>query len=450
MGGNVLEKKRFCLKWPWNLIVYILLVLALRVFAVPVILLLMAWNKKQQPDGPEEGWCLQRTRYRLANLGLAALFLVIGACLGALFLYQAPADKSGWDISDYGTLAVAGIGGVGFLAAAVYEGWTSIRDALFPEKSRLAKSIRSQLPFPDEAPPVKELFAMVDRDIRENGRWFDRAAVGKEWLLGDDASLLSRVRVVFGRNETTIHHRGGRTQTSRTIQVYVLDDRKQVQVTGLRDPGELKPLLDCLKLRCPEALFLPYDKYPDYCGKSEEEWQALLREYNARKAGRERREAEDAYAAHAASDLRQADLEHPRTAAFQVSDLGLRTDGEPPQRRLSCTLTLSERGGAAREFRTPTRRDIELAAQGLAGGRYAAVYLRDKADYIYLRAGTREDGRVTVNVSRPGPDRLRVYETKCTDRQAEKYLLDWTADLFSEDLSNWKDITKQLEKQSKK
>ena len=35
---------------------------------------------------------------------------------------------------------------------------------------RLAKSIRSQLPYPDEAPPVEELFAMVDRDIQANGQ----------------------------------------------------------------------------------------------------------------------------------------------------------------------------------------------------------------------------------------------------------------------------------------
>lgn len=446
-------KKRFYLKWPWNLIVYVLLALTLRIFAIPVILLLMAWNKKQQPDGPEEGYCLQRCRYRLANLALAALFLLIGGCLAALFLYQAPADKSGWEPADYGTFAVAGIGGVGFLAAAVYEGWTSLRDALFPEKSRLARSIRSQLPYPDEAPPVKELFAMVDRDIRENGQKFDRAYVGKEWLLGDDASLLSRIRAVFGRDETVVHHRGGRTQTSRTIQLYVLDDRRQVQATGLRNPSELQALMTCLKLRCPEALFLPYEQYMDYCGKSEEEWQALLREYNARKAQRELREEERARDAARGSEFVPPIPQEPkisrddtRAILRQAGILGTdRPGGESPM-----TLTLSERGGATREYRSFTGRDIELAAQGLAEGRYTVVCLRDRADYIYLQTGTAEDGRVTVNVSRPGPDRLRVYETKCADRQARKYLTDWAAGLFSEDLSQWKDITRQLERQSEK
>ena len=34
-------KKRMYLKWPWNLVVYVLLVVLLRIFAIPVILLLM-------------------------------------------------------------------------------------------------------------------------------------------------------------------------------------------------------------------------------------------------------------------------------------------------------------------------------------------------------------------------------------------------------------------------
>ncbi len=62
------QKKRFYFKWPWNVVVYILLVVVLRIFAIPFILLIMWWNKKQQPDGPEEGYCLQRTRGRLSGL----------------------------------------------------------------------------------------------------------------------------------------------------------------------------------------------------------------------------------------------------------------------------------------------------------------------------------------------------------------------------------------------
>ena len=52
------SKKGFYLKWPWNILVYIVLVAILRIISIPVILLIMWWNKKQQPDGPEEGYYL--------------------------------------------------------------------------------------------------------------------------------------------------------------------------------------------------------------------------------------------------------------------------------------------------------------------------------------------------------------------------------------------------------
>ena len=60
------------------MVAYIILVVVFRLFAIPLILLIMWWNKKQQPDGPEEGYCLQRTRGRLTGLIWAAIFLVGG------------------------------------------------------------------------------------------------------------------------------------------------------------------------------------------------------------------------------------------------------------------------------------------------------------------------------------------------------------------------------------
>lgn len=452
-----MEKKKFYLKWPWNLLVYIVLALILRIFAIPVILLLMAWNKKQQPDGPEEGYCMQRTRMRLANLVWAVLFLLISLCVGVYFVaeIQERLDEgglSGQEFSFYGQLAVAAVISLAAFAAAIYEGFTALRDALFPEKSRLAKSIRSQLRSPDEAPPVKELFAMVDHDIKENGQWFDRAAVGKEWLLGDDASLLSRIRVVFGRNEIQRTHRGGRVQTRRIIQLYVLDDRKQVQVTGLRNPDELQALLNCLKLRCPDALFRPYKEYLDYTGKNEEEWHALLREFNARQSARKAAETDNAQPADPL-DFIQTDLSQPE-AAFSVADLGLdeEINAEEPSKleKLRFILTLSERNGTTRSYRTPTLRDVELAAQGLSDGKYTVVHLGGGSLYIYLQSGTAEDGRVTVNVCWPAGDGLHVYETKCSDRQAKRHLLTFANGHVPEDLSDWKDITKKLERQLKK
>lgn len=93
---------------------------------------------------------------------------------------------------------------------------------------------------------------------------------------------------------------------------------------------------------------------------------------------------------------------------------------------------------------------MELAGEGLAGGKYTVVTLFAGARYLYLKTGDKLDGRVTVNASRPDPDRLRVFETKCTDRQAQTWLLEMAEGTFDPDFSQWKDITKKLEKETKK
>ena len=92
--------KRFYLKWPWNVIVYIVLAVVLRVFAIPLILLIMWWNKKQQPDGPEEGYCLQRTRGRLTGLIPATLLMAGGpsACIFSIWVRRFPERLSAWTI----------------------------------------------------------------------------------------------------------------------------------------------------------------------------------------------------------------------------------------------------------------------------------------------------------------------------------------------------------------
>jgi len=441
--------KRFYLKWPWNVIVYVVLALVLRIFAIPVILLLMAWNKKQQPDGPEEGYCLQRTRRRLGRLAWALLYLIIALCCGAVFFMQIQEDRSAWKAKDWGMLIVSGVVALGGSALGIYEACTDLRDALCPAKSRLARSIRAQLPYPDEAPDVKELFAMVDRDIRENGMWFDRVAIGKEWIFGDDVTALTRVRGVFPRDEIKVHYVNGRRQSARIVELWIVDDRKQIQCTGLRDPNELKMAVDCLRLRCPEAVFSDHGKMSDLVDQSEEDWQAMERDYRRRRDQRLAREAEQAPASALPKTQGTAHLAQEKAAA-QFADLKEKLRAEEAPHTLRAQLTISERGGITREHRSPTDRDVELAMQGLAAGTYIAVCLRDGANYIYLQAGTAEDGRVTVNVSRPGPDRLQVYETKCTDRQAEKYLMDWAAGGLPEDLRQWKDITQKLQKQTSK
>src|SRR5699024_8574572 len=195
--------KRFYLKWPWNVIVYIVLAVVLRVFAIPLILLIMWWNKKQQPDGPEEGCCLRRTRGRLTGLIPATLLMAGGAlCLYFFYLGQTlPGEVERLDDQMRVVYHLCPFLGAGMIWIGIFLAYQSLRDALYPEKSALAQSIRDQLPYPDEAPPVKELFAMVDRDLKENGAWFGKLGVGREWVLGDVVSRIPRIRCVFSRVE---------------------------------------------------------------------------------------------------------------------------------------------------------------------------------------------------------------------------------------------------------
>ena len=278
-------KKRMYLKWPWNLVVYVLLVVLLRIFAIPVILLLMWWNKKQQPDGPAEGYCLQRTRGRLILLVWAAVALLMAAAGAAYLTLSWTVDKTGWDYMEYIKLAAAGLLAVGGLLAAGYLAYTGLRDAFCPEKSQLARSIRQQLPYPEEAPPVNELFAMVDDDLCRNGQWFGRLAVGHEWILGDEVSYIPRIRGVFWRDETRTRRSGNRVTTTRILQLWILDDRQQCRPTDLRQPKELQAALDCLRQRIPAAVFAKYDsrEYNDCIHADEQQWYFMEREFERRK-----------------------------------------------------------------------------------------------------------------------------------------------------------------------
>lgn len=290
-------KKRFYLPWPWSLLVYIALAVALRIFSIPFILLILWWNKKQQPDGPAEGYCLQRTRGRLIQLVWAAILLLAGAGCAVYAVVQWGEDRTDWTYLNYLKLAGSGLLAVIGVLLAVYLAYTGLRDAMCPEKSRLARSIRLQLPYPDEAPPVRELFAMVDEDLRKNGQWFGKLGVGREWVLGDEVSSISRIRGVFGRDELQSTHNSQGTRTTRIVQLYIVDDRQQQQVTDLRTPKELAGAMECLQQRAPGAVFGVYDakEHKELLYAKEEAWYDIERAYRQRKeaaAAWEKREEE--------------------------------------------------------------------------------------------------------------------------------------------------------------
>ena len=286
------KKGRRFVPWPWSLILYILFVVGAGYFigylwSFLIALGISAWRRKQNPDMPEGGYCLDKTRKRLASLGIAIILLFLGVCLCIYGWLLIQSDMTEWEARQYLELAVGLIGGLGFLASGIGTAYIALRDTFCPEKSTLARSIRSQLPYPDAAPGVRELFAMVDQDIRENGIWFDKVAVGKEWVLGEVASYIPRIRVFFGRDEFRTHRSGDRVNTNRIIELYILDDRRQTQIMTLRDPKELQSLMDCIALRAPDALVRPYKEYATWRSKSDMEWENMLREYRVKQGERE-------------------------------------------------------------------------------------------------------------------------------------------------------------------
>ena len=422
------------LKWPWNWVVCGVFVTAtwyfLGIFSLLLVALFLWWQKKRHPDAvPQGGYCLDRTRKRLARLLWSVLYLFLAAGCGVVFFMGFGEEKE--EIADWAVWIVSGGAFVLFAGCFLYETYTDLRDAFCPAKSRLARSIRSQLPYPDEAPPVEELFAMVDKDIEANGQWFDRVAIGKEWVLGDDVSSIARIRGVFARDEIKTHYANGRRQSARIIELYIVDDRRQVQTTGMRKPAELQAAVACLRLRAPEAHFDDHACMARFLDCTEEEWQSRERSFQRR---RDQRLAEE------------AERERLRDTSGNIYI----PPAQQPQRQALRRLSLSDKTGATRTYDSFTRRDVELAGEGLSEGKYTVVALFAGPRYLHLKAGGQLDGRVTVNASRPDPDKLRVFETKCTDRQAQEWLIQMFEGTFSPDFSQWKDITRMMEKEIKK
>ena len=272
-------KKQFYLKWPWDWAVYILLVLVLRIFSIPFIYLLIRWNRKRQPLVPEEGYCVQQARRRISQLWSTLVLLLVGV-LAALSFAVGLVERQGMEA------IVSGLISAVCLACAGFTGYTSLRDAFFPEKSALAQSIRSQMPNPEEAPEPRELFALVDQDIQENGQWFDCVAVGKEWVLGDQASYIPRSRGVFWRDEVVHRRMGGRIHTGRVLELRILDDRHQVQLTTLRDHRAMQPLVEEIRMQAPDAVYLPYDQFVNYNTLKGDAWENFLQEFRCRESKR--------------------------------------------------------------------------------------------------------------------------------------------------------------------
>lgn len=233
---------------------------------------------KKVNKGPVDGYCMAHLRKKLPLALVGLLFILAGAggAVYAWFMYnETPVEWA--NVIGGAVAAVLGI------VAGVYQTFTVLRDACFPEKSALAQSIRSQLDYPDEAPGVVELFSMVDSDIAQNGTWFGPLAVGREWVLGDEASRLDRVRGIFYLDKTERHHTSNGTKTSRILQLILLDDRRQTQTTDFSQPDDLEGAFLFLKERLPDAFYGTKQQMDSLVSQTQEEWHQTEADFEKRR-----------------------------------------------------------------------------------------------------------------------------------------------------------------------
>jgi hypothetical protein len=287
------KKKGFSgIPWPWNLILSIVFVAGAGFFigylwSFLIAMGASAWMKSRNPGMPSGGYCLEKTRKQLSSLGIAVLILFFAFCAAVYTWMMLEEDRTAWETMEYAKFAGSIVMSAALFLLGIYTAYIAIRDTFWPQNSTLARSIRSQLPYPDAAPGAAELFAMVDKDIEENGQWFDKIAVGKEWILGEVAGCIPRIRVYFGRDEIRTRRSGDRVNSTRIVELHILDDRRQHHILSLRNPRELEPLLNCISLRAPDAICRPYSEFGRWQGKSDMEWENLLREFRVKQGSRE-------------------------------------------------------------------------------------------------------------------------------------------------------------------
>lgn len=274
------------LSWPWNVILYVALFLVLRIFAIPFIVLLIYLRGRYSPHGGAEGYCLSRTRRRLVWLIPGVILLALGGVAIYLTLTVAPKE----DLQD--RLMVGGLGALALLIGICLS-VVGVRDTFFPEKSRLAQSIRDQLPFPDEAPGVAALFAMVDDDLAKNGTWFGPVGVGNEWVLGSEASYIPRICGIFVVDRIRRTGAGEHRRNTREMALILIDDEWRMSRTDFRvSPKDLHAAADYIALRSPDARRGVNDEYEQFLSMDEEAQEQFLQARRRRQGTRTAEQAQ--------------------------------------------------------------------------------------------------------------------------------------------------------------
>ena len=404
------EKKKSCpcwLCWPWNVVIYVILALVLRIFAIPFILILIAIRSRYSPHGVEEGYCLSRTHKRLVWLIPGVILLALGGAAIYLALTAAPED----DVKE--RLIVGGLGAV-MVVAGVCISVIGIRDSLFPAKSKLAQSIRNQLPYPDEAPGVAQLFAMVDDDLKKNGIWFGPVAVGDEWVLGSEASYIPRICGIFVVDRIRSAGAGENRRNTREMALILIDDEWRMSRTDFRvSPKDLHAAADYIALRVPDAQRGTNEQYSSFLFMEEEDREKFLMERRRRQGYR---------AADEAQAARQADAQ----------DMVLtRSDGSMTSRVTMQLLRAALKEGLEQEgdvfFLTPTQ---PLAWEGSVYQELECSFWPGEGELFPI------DLLLKRAPDQPGQPPREGLSRSCSLGEVEQVLSDWLSHRLP-DLGDW-------------
>lgn len=494
-------------------------------------------QRKNNPHGAEEGYCLSRTRKKLIWLIWALLMLVIAASLGVSFAIGLDQDRTYWEKTNYITLAVSGSGAVLMALLGLYLAYVAVRDAFFPAKSFLAQSIRNQLPYPDEAPSVEKLFAMVDNDLKENARWFGPVGIGREWVLGEGATKIDRIRGIFVIDEIHQYSTQSGTRTRRNMELVLIDDRWQRMTTSFNNPKDLKAAGDFLALLVPDAARGNGGQCSGFYSMNEIRRESFEREFRNKrnrrdsemiqreamsagsqnmilKAGGEvtsrvtnelveeylrrcleqelesftltpNRPIESSGKALRAMNVSARDgvvtltaelaaapgekdmvliksvdyqealaeltawlrLEAPKLKDWELRrsyGSGVREISSHQHRKSQARLSLIYASGAAENHITFTEEDVRIAAEGIVDGSYQMVDLTHPVGYMWIRvtAGSKADGRCTVEAACPEDTKLGFYITKMPPRKVAEWLMGYPSGEFLPRSPEWKKVKK--------
>lgn len=199
----------------------------------------------------KRNFCYNRSREHDLNWMLGSLIVALPCFAYGFYLYKE--ESFTW----FNSLLFA----VGAIA------WGKLLVCLLtvmnPERGKLGKSLR---PYYEGCitTDILSLFAVIDKDIAENGQQFDYVWVGKEWVVGGEAMRIDRIRGIF-----TFEICIGIDQNE--LEICLVDRDQNIQVTSLGVERRLDALYDYLKYLVPRAETGGFKDYSIFIAKNKNE-----------------------------------------------------------------------------------------------------------------------------------------------------------------------------------